>query len=122
MSGRIIKVEIVFLDVLTVIAFRGGEAEEPLLEDRVSAVPEGGREHEELITVADPGDAVLAPAIGLAAGQVVRQEVPGVAVGAVVLADGGPGAVADIRAPPPPAGRVVADLPEPLVFPGRHAR
>ena len=85
-----------------------GQAEEPLLEDRVAAVPEGGGGDEELVAVADAEDPVLAPAVGLAPGQVVGEVVPGVAVGAVVLADGRPGAVADVRPPAPPAGGVVA--------------
>ena len=81
-----------------------------------------GAKHEELVAVADAGDAVLAPAIGLAAGQVVAEEVPGVAVGAVVLADGGPGPLADVRAPAPPRSDVVADLGESCMFGGiwRH--
>ena len=98
----------------------GREAEQPLLEDRVAAVPERGREDEELVAVADAGDAVLAPAVGLAAGQVVRQVVPGVAVGAVVLADGAPGAVADVGAPAPPAADIVLDLLQAGVFARAH--
>ena len=100
---RVVEVEVVLLDVLAVVALVGRQAEEPLLEDRIAAVPEGGGEAQELVAVADAGDAVLAPAIGLAAGQVVRQVVPGVAVGGVVLADGAPGAVGDVRPPAPPA-------------------
>ena len=107
---RVVEVEVVLLDVLAVVALVRRQAEEPFLEDRVAAVPEGGGEDEELVAVADAGDAVLAPAIGLAAGQVVRQVVPGVAVGAVVLADGGPGALADVRPPAAPAAVIVVDL------------
>ena len=79
-----------------------------------------GAKHEELVAVADAGDAVLAPAVGLAAGQVVRQVVPGVAVGAVVLADGGPGAVADVGAPAAPAADIVLDLLQAGVFARAH--
>src|SRR5262249_46404459 len=52
--------------------------------------------------VADAGEAVLAPAVGAAAGVVVRQVVPGVARGAVVLADGAPLPLAEVRPPAPP--------------------
>ena len=117
---RVVEVEVVLLDVLAVVALAGRQAEEPLLEDRVAAVPEGGGEDEELVAIADAGDAVLAPAIGLAAGQVVRQVVPGVAVGAVVLAHGGPGAVADVRPPAPPAADVVLDFLQAGVFARAH--
>ena len=122
MGRRVVEVEVVFLDVLAVVAFVGGESEQAFLEDGVAAVPEGGGEAEELVAVADAGDAVLAPAVGLAAGQVVRQVAPGVAVGAVVLADGGPGAFADIRPPAAPAGAVVGGLADALVFGGWHVR
>ena len=115
---RIVEVEVIFLDVLAVIALRRRQAEEAFLEDRVLAVPEGGGEAEELIAVADAGDAVLAPAVGLAAGEVVGEVAPGVAVGGIVLADGRPCAVADVGPPPPPAGDVVLDLAETLVLVG----
>ena len=51
----------------------------------------------------DAGDAVLAPAIGAAAGVVVREVVPGVAVRAVVLAHRAPLALAQVRPPRLPA-------------------
>jgi hypothetical protein len=47
-----------------VIALVRVQAEEPLLEDRVFAVPEGERETEPLLVVGNTGDAVLAPAVG----------------------------------------------------------
>jgi hypothetical protein len=38
-GGGVVEVEVVLLDVLAVVALRVGEAEEPLLEDRVGVVP-----------------------------------------------------------------------------------
>ena len=38
---RAVEVEVVLLHILAVVAFAVGESEEPLLEDRVLAVPEG---------------------------------------------------------------------------------
>src|SRR5512147_2391509 len=99
MRRRRVEVEVVLLHVLAVVALVAGEAEEALLEDRVAAVPHRQREADELVAVADAGDAVLAPAIGARAGVVVREELPGVAPGAVVLAHRAPGAVADVRPP-----------------------
>jgi len=115
---RVIDVEIVLLDVLAVIALGAGDAEKAFLEDGVLAVPEGRCEAEQLIAIADAGDAVLAPAIGPAAGVVVRQVVPGVAVGAVVLADGPPGSIGEIGAPAAPAEGVVVvgNLQQAIVF------
>ena len=71
MRRQVVEVVVILLDVLAMVAFERSEAEEPLLENRVAAVPECGGEAEELIAVADAGDAVLAPAVGLAASQVV---------------------------------------------------
>ena len=89
----------VLLDVLAVVPLRAGEAEHPLLEDRVLPVPEREREAEVVADVRDPGHAVLVPAVGARAGVVVGEVVPGVAALGVVLADGAPGALAQVRAP-----------------------
>ena len=76
MRRRAVEVEVVLLDVLAVIAFVAGEAEEALLEDRVAAVPEREGEADVLVAVADAGDAVLVPAVGARAGVVVRADTP----------------------------------------------
>src|SRR5262245_50281800 len=87
---RRIEIEIIFLDVFAVIAFVAGEAEEALLENRVLAVPEGQREADILMAVADTSQAVFAPAVGAAARMVVSQVAPNISVGAVVFAHGAP--------------------------------
>src|SRR5207302_3440105 len=99
---RGIDVPPLLLDVLAVVALRAGEAEQPFLEDRVGAVPECKREAPGLMVVADAGEAVLAPAVGPRPGGVVRDVVPGRAAVAVVLADGSPLPLADVRTPPAP--------------------
>src|SRR5262249_35239359 len=104
-GGGGVEGEIILLDVLAVVGLVGGGSGEALLEERVAAVPEGEGEEEQLVAVAKAGDGVLAPAVGLAAGVVVGQELPGAAVGAVVLADGAPGAVGNERPPAPPVGQ-----------------
>src|ERR1039458_4342090 len=97
--GEIVKVEPVLLRILAVISFIAGEPEHALFENGIAAVPECQSEYEQLIAVADPRNAVLAPAIGLAARLIVRQEIPGVSIRAIVLAYGSPGPVADVRSP-----------------------
>ena len=98
--GVDVEVEVVLLDVLAVIALAVGEAEEPLLEDRVAAVPQREREAQAAARSSlMPGDAVLTPAVGARARVIVREVVPGVAAGAVVLAHRAPLALAEIRAP-----------------------
>ena len=78
--GRVVDVEVVLLHVLAVVPLGVGEAEHPLLQDRVLAVPQGERQTQVLAVVADPGDAVLTPAVGARAGLIVSEVVPGVAV------------------------------------------
>ena len=92
-----VEVVVEFLGVFAVVPLSVGEAEEALLEDRVLAVPQGQRQTQALLVVADAGQAVLAPAVSPAAGVVVRQVAPGVALGAVVFADGAPLAFAQVR-------------------------
>src|SRR6266851_4131869 len=84
MSRRVVEIEVILLDVFTVVAFARRQSEKALLEDRIATVPECRRKHQELIAIADHRDAVLAPAIGFAARQVVRQKIPSVAVRAIV--------------------------------------
>jgi len=69
-----------------VVSLGVGQAEETLLEDRVTAVPQGHGEAEPLLVVGEPGDSILAEAVGEGAGLIVRAAVPGVAVRALVLA------------------------------------
>src|SRR5215472_12929505 len=52
--------------------------------------------------VAEPGQAVLAPPVGAGPRVIMRQVIPRVAIGAVVLPDRAPLPLADIRSPPVP--------------------
>jgi hypothetical protein len=51
---RAVEVEVVLLDVLAVVAFTVREAEKPLLQDRVFAVPQDEGEAEPLLVIGDP--------------------------------------------------------------------
>ena len=99
MRGRGVEVEVALLHVLAVVALRTGEAEEALLEDRVLPVPQRQGEAEPALAVGDAEQAVLAPAIGAAAGVVVREVIPGRAVRRIILAHGAPLALGEIGAP-----------------------
>ena len=105
---RAVEVEVVLLHVLAVVALAVGEPEEPLLEDRILAVPQGQREAEALFVIGNAGDAVLAPAVGARAGLIVGEEVPGVAVLAVVLAHGAPLPFAQVGPPLLPGDLLLA--------------
>src|SRR5262249_47873126 len=67
--------------------------------DRIAFVPQRDAEAQVLIPVAEAGERLFVPAVGAAPRVVVREVRPRVAVGAVVLADRSPGAVADVGAP-----------------------
>ena len=116
-ARRRVEVPPVLLGVLAVVALVPGEAEDPLLEDRVAAVPECEAEAEALLDVAEPGEPVLAPPVCARAGVVVREILPRRPVRAVVLAHGAPLPLAHIRAPEVPVARLaqpVLELPEAL--------
>ena len=110
-GGRAVQVEPVVLGVLAVVPLAVRQAEHALLEDRIDAVPQGEREAQALTVVADPCDPVLSPAIGARARLVVREVVPCVAAGAVVLPHGAPLALAEVRAPREPRRS-----PRPILF------
>jgi hypothetical protein len=109
-GGRIVEVEIALLDVLSVVAFLAGQSEESLFEDGVAAVPEGQREADSLMAIANASDAVFVPAVGALSSLLVGEILPGVAVGAVVLTHSAPGALAEIGSPTIPARLPVAVL------------
>src|SRR4029450_8966661 len=113
---RAIEVEVVLLHVLAMVAFAVGQPEEPLFENRILAVPEGQAEAEVLLVIGNPGDAVFAPAVGARAGMVVREEVPGVAVLAVVLAPVSPLPFPEVRSPFLPGRFHLARLFQSVVF------
>src|SRR5207302_10740742 len=69
--GRAVEVEVVFLDVLAVVALMAREPEQALLEGGVAAVPQRRREAEALVVVRDAGETVLAPAGGARPGVLV---------------------------------------------------
>src|SRR5260370_3600972 len=112
MGRRRVQVEPVLLGVLTVAALVAGEAEDALLEDRVSPVPERQRETQRLPIVANAGEPVLVPSIRSRTCMLVRKELPRASVLAVVLAHGPPCPLAEVGSPPPPRRAALRDLLE----------
>ena len=92
----------VLLGVLAVIALPAVEAEEAILQVAVAAIPHREGEGEVLVQVAEAEDAVLAPAEGPRPGLVVGQVAPRIPIVGVVLADGPPGPLRQVRAPEVP--------------------
>jgi hypothetical protein len=120
MRRRRIEVVVELLDVLAVVSLAVGQPEQPFLEQRVAAVPQGQREAEVLPVVAETGNAVLAPAIGTAARVLVRQVAPGVAVGTVVFTDGAPLPLGDVGTPATPVGATGLVVGQALFFSGHR--
>ncbi len=117
-GGRAVEVIVILFHVLAVVALVAGEAEQPLFENRVALVPQRNREAQQLRSVADAQQPVLAPTVGAAARVIVRQVIPRRAVRAVVLAHRSPLAVAEVRPPQFPVGVQGAVLGESLMFGG----
>ena len=99
---RAVEEEVGLLDVLAVVPLLVGEPEQALLQDRVAAVPERDREAQARFAVADAEQPVLPPTVGAAAGVVVGEVGPAVAVRGVVLAHGAPLPFGEVWPPPLP--------------------
>lgn len=99
MTGHAVEVEIQLLDVFAMIAFGVVQAEQALLENAVVFIPQRQPQAPVLGLVGEPGQAVLAPAIGTAAGMFVGEVAPGIAIGAVVLAHRAPLSFTQVRPP-----------------------
>ncbi len=102
MAGRGVEIEVILFHVLAVVALIAGQTERPFLENRIAAVPQGERETQPLLLVADAAQTVLVPAIDAGAGLIVVEMFPSFAVGAVVLANRAPSPFREIRPPQPP--------------------
>src|SRR5215831_7064533 len=116
MAGDGIEVIVQFLDVLAVVSLSIGKPKQTLLENRITAVPERKRQAEKLLVVGKPGQAVLPPAIGVAARLVVGQIIPRGAARAVVLAHCPPLPLAQIGAPLAPILLAIAALLDALAL------
>src|SRR5262249_29790420 len=108
--------------VFAMVPLLVGQAEEALLEDRVVLVPERDGQTDVLEAVAEPGESIFVPAIGAAASVIVGEEAPGIAMGAVVLADGAPGPFGEVGPAAFPVGAARRTLAQAAVLGGRGLR
>ena len=98
------------------VALRVRQSEEAFLQDGVGLIPQGQGETELLLVVADAQQAVLAPAVGVRAGLVVREEILGRPAGRIILAHGAPLPFAEIGSPAVPRLPVLMRFLQPIVF------
>lgn len=96
-GGRVAKVNVIFLDVLAVIAFGAGQIKQALLQYRAISVPEHQGKAEILVPVGNPGQAVFSPTIRPARCTFTGEILPSAAVWAVVFPDRSPSPLAQIR-------------------------
>ena len=116
MRRRRIEVEVILLHVFAVIALIARQAEQALLQDRIAPVPKRQREAHALVPVADPADAVLAPAVGARARMIVRKIFPRRPVRAVILAHRSPLPLGKIRPPALPVLGALVRFVQALFF------
>src|SRR5262249_20071671 len=110
MRGRGVQVEVILFHVFAVIAFIAGKTEEPLFKDGVASVPKRKREAHALVAVADSRQPILVPAISPRPGLLMRKILPGLAVSAVVFANGAPSPLAHVRPPALPVSAAIVRL------------
>src|SRR5258708_27794886 len=115
MSRRAIEVEVIFFDILTVVAFAVRQPEQTLFKNWVVAIPQAYAKAEQLLVITDTGEAVLAPVIRAGASLVMGKVIPGISVLAVVLANRTPLPFAEVGSPSSPvrstrAGFLQADF------------
>jgi hypothetical protein len=72
-----VEIEVIFFNVLAVVALRVGQPEKSFFENRVLAVPQRQREAQALVVVGETCQTVLAPAIRPGARLIVAEVVPG---------------------------------------------
>src|SRR6266446_9313687 len=93
-----------------------GEAEEPLFENRVFAVPQGQRETEPAFAVGDAQQPILPPAIRPRARMIVRKIIPARPIGRIILAHRPPLPLGQVWPPPLSIGLPRGIVGEALLF------
>jgi hypothetical protein len=63
-GGSAVEVEVILLDILSMVALAVGEPEQTLLQDGVPPVPKCESEAQSLPVIADFSQPILAPAVG----------------------------------------------------------
>ena len=86
-----IDIVIALFHIFAMIAFWSGDAEEPLFQDRVAAIPQANREAESTFSVTDAKQTVFAPTVRAAPRLIVREVSPsGITTLTVIFANRSP--------------------------------
>ncbi len=113
---RTVEEVVVLLHIFAVVSLFARDPEQALLQDGIAPVPERETEAYLLLVVAEARDAVFSPPVGTTAGMVVREVVPGVADGAVVLAYRAPLPLGQVGAPRSPFALAVTNRLQPTAL------
>ena len=111
--GSGIAVPPILLGVFAVVALRTRQSEHPLLEVRVTAVPQCEAHTQVLPEGGDTRHAVFVPPIGARHRVVVREVVPGITVSGIVLAHRSPRTLRKVRAPLVPRSGIFGSVQQP---------
>ena len=114
MAGHRIQIPPVLLHVLAVIALRAGQPERALLQDRIPPIPQRQRKAQPLLDITEPGQPILPPPVRPRPRLIMRQMIPRVPVGTVILPHRPPLPLTHIRPPPVPLRTL---LPQPILQP-----
>ncbi len=99
---RGVEVKIGLLHIFPVISLPVRQPEQSLFQNGVAAIPQGKGKAQPALAIGDAEQPVLAPTVRPAAGVVVGEVGPCVPVRRIVLADGAPLPLGQIRPPPFP--------------------
>src|SRR5256885_10071163 len=99
MCRSTVEVEVIFFDILAVVALVAGQTEKTFLQNWVVLVPESYGEANQLSPITNAGQTVFVPTEDTRTGVVVGEVFPSVAIGAVIFADCAPGSFAEVRSP-----------------------
>ena len=116
MRRRGIEIKIRFLDIFPMVAFVAGEAEQTFFQNGITAIPEGEGQADFLMAVGNASEAVFSPPIRPRTGVIVREKFPGRAAWTIVLTDGAPLPLAQVRSPSLPMYGSRSGLLQPLLF------
>src|SRR6185436_11524879 len=94
---RRIYIEVILLDVLTVVSLTTGQAKQTFFQDRIVTVPQREGETDLLMSIRDSCDSIFVPAVSARPSVIVWKVVPGGAVRTVIFTNRAPGTFAEIR-------------------------
>lgn len=112
MRGRGVEVVVTLLHVLSVITLRPGQTKQPLLQNRITPIPQREGKGKPAPAVAESEQSILAPAIGPAACVVVGKGFPAIAMRRIILTHRAPLPLTEVGAPSLPgcgAGEVFGE-------------